>query len=459
MLSRKTVKYFLPNIKYSVGNIAWKKYGLDIYDLNIIVPGATCDLHRLSLRVNNEKDFQLFIGAYDGLIDYTQVSFEHKKAESEKRSEDIFSFDEIPLKLLFTAKNIDIKTSYGIEGKVDFTFGINPLANTQAYLQATIYDSGVLMINAFQYDDKISLRVKAENIDVAHLFSFDNLYINNDKSNAEIEAEGTWSDKIRKIEKLNVKVNVSADSTKISEKFNAENIYSELNLSLIKPIDFNYQPNDKILYYLNSLNGKFTCNAQNINADGIDIENCFAAANISSGIVNLSEMEMDVFEGKANGIADVSRRKVRGKNKWLFKYNINLCITNINAMEFCDAFSLNKNKLGGRFSGCVKTSVFGKSVKFLDGKLQSDNSGTLYFPEAQKYMTGMQESMQKQIFDMMVDRLKVYPYDSSCISLKYDLRKRTTEINFKFSGLDEYKFSLFYNRSWIDAIKLVGKVM
>ncbi len=393
MLSRKTVKYFLPNIKYSVGNIAWKKYGLDIYDLNIIVPGATCDLHRLSLRVNNEKDFQLFIGAYDGLIDYTQVSFEHKKAESEKRSEDIFSFDEIPLKLLFTAKNIDIKTSYGINAEI----------------------------------------------------------------NAKIDMEGTLFDK--KIEKLTVEINSSANSTKISEKFNAENIYSELNLSLIKPIDFNYQPNDKILYYLNSLNGKFTCNAQNINADGIDIENCFAAANISSGIVNLSEMEMDVFEGKANGTADVSRRKVKGKNKWLFKYNINLCITNINAMEFCDAFSLNKNKLGGRFSGCVKTSVFGKSVKFLDGKLQSDNSGTLYFPEAQKYMTGMQESMQKQIFDMMVDRLKVYPYDSSCISLKYDLRKRTTEINFKFSGLDEYKFSLFYNRSWIDAIKLVGKVM
>ena len=393
MLSRKTVKYFLPNIKYSVGNIAWKKYGLDIYDLNIIVPGATCDLHRLSLRVNNEKDFQLFIGAYDGLIDYTQVSFEHKKAESEKRSEDIFSFDEIPLKLLFTAKNIDIKTSYGINAEI----------------------------------------------------------------NAKIDMEGTLFDK--KIEKLNVKVNASADSIKINEKFNAENIYSELNLSLIKPIDFNYQPNDKILYYLNSLNGKFTCNAQTINADGIDIENYFASANISSGIVNVSEMEMDVFEGKANGIADVSRRKVRGKNKWLFKYNINLCITNINAMEFCDAFSLNKNKLGGRFSGCVKTSVFGKSVKFLDGKLQSDNSGTLYFPEAQKYMTGMQESMQKQIFDMMVDRLKVYPYDSSCISLKYDLRKRMTEINFKFSGVDEYKFSLFYNRSWIDAIELAGHVL
>jgi len=393
MFSRTTVKYFLPHIKYSVGNISWRKFGVDIYDLNIIVPGATCDLHRLSLRVNNEHDFQLLIRAYDGLIDYTQIPSEHKKEEFEEPSEDFFSFDEIPVKLLFTAKNIDIKTSYGINGEI----------------------------------------------------------------NAIIDVEGKLFDK--KIEKLIAKINASADSIKISKELSAESIDSELNLSLKKSIDFNYKPKDKILYYLNAFNGKFTCSAKTINSDEINVENYFAAANISSGKVILSEMKMDVFDGKANGTADISRKKVKGKNKWLFKYNINLCITNINAMEFCDAFSLRKNKLGGRFSGCVKTSVFGKSVKLLDGKLQSDNPGTLYFPEVEKYIAGMQESMQKQVFDMMVERLRAYPYDFSVISLKYDLRKRTTEVDFKFSGVDEYKFSLFYNRSWIDAIKLAKIVM
>ena len=53
----------------------------------------------------------------------------------------------------------------------------------------------------------------------------------------------------------------------------------------------------------------------------------------------------------------------------------------------------------------------------------------------------------------MVERLKVYPYNYSIVSLKYDLNRKTTEIDFKFSGADEYKFTLFYNQSWIDAIK------
>ncbi|MCK5852208.1 hypothetical protein KAH27_04175, partial [bacterium] len=329
ILSRKTVKYFLPDIKYSVGNIAWRKYGVDVYDLNIIVPGATCDLHRLSLRFDKEKELQLFINADDGLIEYTQVSSEYKKEVSEKISGKYFSFDDIPVKLFFTAGNIDLKTSFGVNGNI----------------------------------------------------------------NAKIIAEGKLFDK--KIKNLAVKINSLTDSIKISKELKAENIYGELNLLLKNPIDFNYKPNDIFLYYLNAFDGNFNCNAQTINAGEIEIENYFASANISSGKVNLSEMGMDVFEGKMIGTADVSRRKVKGKNKWLFKYNVNLCVTNINAMEFCDAFNLNKNKLGGRFSGCVKTSVFGKWVKLLDGKLQSDNPGTLYFPEAQKYMIGMQESMQK----------------------------------------------------------------
>jgi hypothetical protein len=62
--------------------------------------------------------------------------------------------------------------------------------------------------------------------------------------------------------------------------------------------------------------------------------------------------------------------------------------------------------------------------------------------------------MQKQIFDIMVERLKVYPYDVSVIYLKYDLSKKMTEVDFQVKGIDVYKFKLFYNRSWIDAINL-----
>ena len=255
------------------------------------------------------------------------------------------------------------------------------------------------------------------------------------------------------LEKFDCNVGLTGNSIKLGKEITTGNFSSRINLSLNKAIDFKFKPKDKFLYYLKVVNGNLKSKADFINTGKTVLNDFLLNAELKSGKIILKETTMNVFEGKVNIDAEISRRKVKGKDKWKFKYDLQLCVTNLNAMEFCNAFEFNRNKLSGNFNGCIKTMVFGLSVKSLNGKLQSDNPGILYFPEAERYIEGMQESMQKQVFDMMVERLKVYPYNFSIISLKYDLNRRTTEIDFKFSGADEYKFTLFYNQSWIDAIK------
>jgi len=255
------------------------------------------------------------------------------------------------------------------------------------------------------------------------------------------------------LKKFDCNVGLTGNSIKLGKEITTGNFLSRINLSLNKSIDFKFKPKDKILYYLNAVNGNLKSNTDFINTGKTVINDFVLNAELKSGKIILNETTVNVFEGKVDIDAEISRRKVRGKDKWKFKYDLQLCVTNLNAMKFCNAFEFNRNKLRGNFNGCINTMVFGLSVKSLNGKLQSDNPGILYFPEAEKYIEGMEESMQKQVFDMMVERLKVYPYNYSIVSLKYDLNRKTTEIDFKFSGADEYKFTLFYNQSWIDAIK------
>lgn len=389
-ISDEIIETLAPKVHYSVGNIAWRSNGMDIYGLEVIMPGLTCYLHRVSLRIKKYNYFQLLVAVNDGSVNYTKLPYQHKKKRIGKKSEKPSLFNDIPVKIFFSASNIYFNTSYGVKG--------------DAYLYA----------------------------------------------------EGKLSDKTRILEKLNTKIDFSADSIKFADKVNSDKVFGELNLSLKKRINFNIKPKDNIFLYLNAVNGKLKWEAEITRIDKIKIKNSFINAEIISGKVDFTQLKFDVFGGKANALADISRKKVREKNKWLFKYNIDLAVTNIDAAEFCSAFELKNNKIGGKFSGFIKTAVFGKSVKLLDGKLQSDNPGVFYFPEAEKYIAGMRDSMQKQVFDIMVERLKIYPYNFSVISLKYDLQKKITEVEFRFSGIDEYKFNVFYNNSWINAVKLAA---
>jgi hypothetical protein len=387
--SEKIVETFMPETRCSVGNIAWRKYGADFYDLKIIVPGTTADFHRISLKIKKTKYFIFDVIAYDGKIAYTPVEYKTKKRKPSKREPSYF--DDNPVKFFFHANNIAFNTSYGVTGKLD----------------------------------------------------------------AEIAG---WLPNML-LEKFECKIDASGEKINFGDKISAENIHAKLDLLLKKPFALDYKPKDYILFYLNAFTGKIECKSTFVKTDKISFDDFYLDGKLKLGKIALDNTGMDVLGGNVKLNAEISRRKVRGKNKWKFKYDVKLCVTNLDAMEFCNTFNFNNNKLGGRFSGCVKTMVFGKSVKSLDGELQSDNPGVLYFPEAEKYIAGMQESMQKQIFDMMVERLKIYPYKFSIISLKYDLSKKNTEINFEFSGADEYKFNLIYNRSWIDAINLAKKMM
>jgi len=329
-------------------------------------------------------------------------------------------------------------------------------------LDVTAYDGNVnytpVKFKAKKHQRRKTLRRKHNYFDdnpIKFLFRTSNVVFNTLYGfTGKINAESTGFFPNLLIEKFECEINAFTKSMNIYKEIKAEELTVKCDFLLRKPMNLNYKPKDRILYYLNAFEGEINCNAKKIATDKININNGEIHANIKSGEINFSEVEMNLFGGKAFVEGDISRRKVKGKNKWRFKYNVNVCITNINAMDFCDAFKFRNNKLGGIFSGCVKTSVFGSSVKLLDGKLQSDRPGILYFPEAEKYISGMQESMQKQIFDIMVERLKMYPYSFSIISLKYDLKNKTTEIDFEFSGTDQYKFKLFYDKSWIDAIKL-----
>ena len=255
------------------------------------------------------------------------------------------------------------------------------------------------------------------------------------------------------LKKFDCNVGLTGNSIKLGKRIATGNFLSRINLSLNKAIDFKFKPKDKFLYYLNAVNGNLKSKTDFINTGKSMLNDLSLNAELKSGKIILNETSVNVFDGKVDIDAEISRRKVKGKNKWKFKYDLRLSVTNLNAMKFCNVFEFNRNKLYGNFNGFINTMVFGLSVKSLDGKLQSENPGILYFPEAEKYIEGMQESMQKQVFDMMVERLKVYPYNFSIVSLKYILARKTTEIDFIFSGADEYKFTLIYNQSWIDAIK------
>ncbi len=388
-ISGKVIKTFMPKARYSVGDIAWRKYGADVYDLKFIIPGITADFHRVSFKIKKTDFFILDIAAYDGKISYTPVELKTKKRKLSKGKPSYF--DDNPIKFFFHAGNIAFNTSYGVIGSLD--------------------------------------------VDAAGFFP--NLLL----------------------EKFDCKIDASGKKVNLSKKISAENIHAKLNLLLKKPIAFVHKPKDYILFYLNAFTGKIECKSTLVKTDKISFNDFYLDGKLKLGKIILNNTRVNALGGKVRLDAEISRRKVKGKNKWKFKYDVEMCVTNLEAMKFCETFNLNNNKLGGRFSGCLRTMVFGKSVKSLDGELKSDNPGVLYFPEAEKYIAGMQESMQKQIFDMMVERLRIYPYKFSIISLKYDLSKKNTEINFEFSGADEYKFNLIYNRSWIDAIRLAKKVM
>ena len=47
----------MPEMRLTVGNIAWRKYGADLYDLKLIIPGSTGKFHRASLRFGGENKY------------------------------------------------------------------------------------------------------------------------------------------------------------------------------------------------------------------------------------------------------------------------------------------------------------------------------------------------------------------------------------------------------------------
>ena len=383
-ITKETVKYFAPDIYYSVGTIAWRKNGADLYDLKVILPGITSLSHRVSIRINRENYFKIDVTATDSLLYYSPAEFPHKEVEAKKHEPSYF--DNHPIKFTVRFTNLSVKTVYGITGNMNFI--------AAGFLPKLL------------------------------------------------------------IENFNCSADFSGREIIFNKKSSAENLSAKINLLLTNPLDFDYKPKDKILYFLKAFKGDLHFQSEKININKAEINDIKFKARLQSGEIKLDDAAVNIFDGKADFTTGISRIKVKGKNKWRFKYDVTMNVTNINALDFCNAFNLKKNKLSGNFSGWVSTMVFGKSVMKLDGKLWSDNPGILYFPEAEKYIAGMKESMQKQIFDIMVERLKVYPYDVSVIYLKYDLSKKMTEVDFQVKGIDVYKFKLFYNRSWIDAINL-----
>ena len=226
-------------------------------------------------------------------------------------------------------------------------------------------------------------------------------------------------------------------------------------LALARPIAFNERPRDPLAFAINAVSGSLTGRATQVAYQTLAASNAAFVANVLTTFVHLTSTRIELFDGEARVNGAFARRKVKGQLAWRFLYDGALQITNLNAAEVCRAFHMATNRLDGLFAGQVRVAGFGTRVNRFDGTIHSQHGGILYFPESTYYVSSMADSLQKQIIDIMIDRLREYGFQTSRIGLQYDKDTALTVFSFQFMGaVDNYTFDIPYHGTWYDALRL-----
>ncbi len=226
-------------------------------------------------------------------------------------------------------------------------------------------------------------------------------------------------------------------------------------LALARPIAFSERPRDLLAFAINALSGSLTGRATQIAYQTLVASNATLVANVLTTFVHLTGTRLELFNGDARLQGLVARRKIKDQLAWRFLYDGAVQVTNLNAAEVCRAFNMATNRLDGVFAGQLLVAGFGARVSTFDGMIRSQHGGILYFPESTYYVNSMADSLQKQIIDIMIDRLREYGFQTSRIGLHYDKDKALTVFSFQFMGaVDNYTFDLPYHGTWYDALRL-----
>jgi hypothetical protein len=225
-------------------------------------------------------------------------------------------------------------------------------------------------------------------------------------------------------------------------------------LALARPVAASERPRDHVAFVINALSGSVTGRAAQATCRTIIASNTAFVANVLTTFVHVANARAGLFGGTARLTGHVTRRKVKDKNEWRWLYDAGLAVSNINAALLCQAFAIATNRLEGVYAGRVLIAGYGARVDRLDGTLRSQRGGTLYFPEATMYVGGTSNEFQKQVFDLMFDRLRAYGFSTSQISLRYDKTNALTVVAFSFADPDHYTFEIPYHGTWLDALRL-----
>jgi len=105
------------------------------------------------------------------------------------------------------------------------------------------------------------------------------------------------------------------------------------------------------------------------------------------------------------------------------------------------------------FEGSITAAGSGTHVSRFDGRLDSVSTGLFYFTEAEKFVEDWGEGLQREIINIMLQRLKQFPYNTCGIQLSYDTEARETLMRLEVTGeTDHYVFPVIFHGTWIQAL-------
>jgi hypothetical protein len=452
--------------------------GIRIYDLHIAFRGATTDLDRVSLtwQTVNEAPASFFLTLHDGNVLLSVPKQGHPATRvpgGEVPPADWWNTFQSPVTLDIMATNIAFQADgAGLKHSLNGVFSINcRLSGTTLVNRVSGSCTGLLpspaalLFSVTQYSNRFDVTCESTDILLARVADLYKPFLSvpiscsRGQADARLRSQVIFSAGPPILTNTRVTARINGlDAALPGFNLKARKSSGSLLLYTTQAVHLHTNHADLVKYLLDSLGGTGSIAIQSFVCRDITATNITMRARILSNDVYLVGSELYAFGGRVRSTGRLARKKVKGKEAWRFRYDLDMVMTNLDAGSICDTLNLYKNRLEGRFHGRISTYIFSRWVKKLNGTLDSDGKGIFYFPESEKYVKSMDAGMQKQMVTIMTERLKKYPYQVCHIDLDYDRLEKTTYITFGFySDYDNssYLFPVAIHMSWLDALKLM----
>ena len=470
--------YVSPGLICRAGSINWMANGIRLYDLHLSFRGSTANLERVSLTWQTLKEAPsgFLLSLSDGnfslsLPDPVQTESPlHKKEDSPA---DWWNTFQSPVTVRILATNItflanDSRLQHPLSGKAAFDClfsGTTLLNRVTGSCSGLLPASEALMFSVLQHSNTFIFSCENAAIDLPQVadrfaqFFPDSVSCSHGRASLALRSHVIFSSNPPVLTNTHLAASFRGLDAAIPRfDLNAQQSSADLRLFSTQAVHLHTNHPDMVKYLFESFKGSSSLAIQSFSCTDIPVTNITVQARIISNAVYLVGSQLHAFGGRVRSTGRLARKKVKGKQAWRFRYDIDIAMTNLDAGSVCDTFNLYDNRLEGRFHGRITTYVYNRWVKKLSGTLDSDGNGTFYFPESEKYVKSMDAGMQKQMVTIMTERLKNYPYQICHIDLDYDRLAKTTSFTFGFySDYDNssYIFPVVIHMSWLDALKLL----